>query len=233
MVTSINLTPYLADVDTPVEYLRIRALSSLVTVDGQVVSILYDKGGVTDRIELEVSDFNNAVQVFIDIVVEEVNDPPVLRPIEAVAINEDQERTINIASLISDEDTDLEDLVITIPDADDHVSLDGAAITLLYTNEGGEFSYDVVVSDGLNRVNQTLLVNVNEINDPPMITAVGDLELVEGKADISLVEGDSMEMKFEVEDEESSTFHYTLVSDHDGTTMFGPILTIDTEVGET
>ena len=231
-VTKVNLTPYLADVDTPVEFLRVRALSSHVTVDGQVVSILYEEGGISDSIELEVSDFNTAVQVFLDVVVAEVDDPPVFNPIDAVSMNEDQERTVNIASLITDEDTDLEDMVITMPDKDHHVTLDGTFITLLYTTEGGEYHYEVVVSDGNSKVNQTLQVNVMEINDPPVITAVGDLEIVDGKAVLSLVEGDSEDLQFVVEDEESTSFNFTLVTDHDGTTMFGGILSIVTEVGE-
>ncbi|NOQ54658.1 MAG: hypothetical protein GQ558_08655 [Thermoplasmata archaeon] len=233
-VTKVNLTPYLADVDTPVEFLRVRALSSHVTVDGQVVSILYEEGGISDSIELEVSDFNTAVQVFLDVVVAEVDDPPVFKPIDAVSMNEDQERTVNIASLITDEDTDLEDMVITMPDKDHHVTLDGTFITLLYTTEGGEYHYEVVVSDGNSKVNQTLQVNVMEINDPPVITAVGDLEIVDGKAVLSLVEGDSEDLQFVVEDEESTSFQFTLVTDHDGTTMsrFGGILSIITEVGE-
>lgn len=231
-VTAINLTPYLADVDTPVEFLRIRALSSHVTVEGQVISILYEEGGISESIELEVSDFNSAVQAFIQVTVSEVDDPPVFEPIEAVSMQEDQVRTINLANLITDEDTDLEDMVITIPDKDDHVTLDGTFVTLLYTAEGGEFHYEVKVSDGNSAVNQTLQVNVMEINDPPMITAVGDLELVDGKADLSLVEGDSMDLLFEVKDEESTSFQFTLVTEHEGTTMFGGILSIVTELGE-
>ncbi len=231
-VTAVNLTPYLADVDTPIEFLRVRALSSHVTVDGQIVNILYEEGGISESIELEVSDFNTAVQVFLDVVVSEVDDPPVFKPIDAVSINEDQERTINIASLITDEDSDLEDMVITMPDKDHHVTLDGTFITLLYTTEGGEYHYEVAVSDGTSTVNQTLQVNVMEINDLPVITAVGDLEIVDGKAALSLVEGDSEDLLFEVKDEESTSFQFTLVTNHDGTTMFGGILSIVTEVGE-
>ena len=231
-VTAINLTPYLADVDTPVEFLRIRALSSHVTVEGQVISILYEEGGITESIELEVSDFNTAVQAFIDVTVTEVDDPPVFEPIESVSMQEDQERTVNLANLITDEDTDLEDMVITMPDKDHHVTLDGTFINLLYTTEGGEYFYKVVVSDGISTVNQTLQVNVLEINDPPVVTAVGELEIVNGKAALSLEEGDSQDLLIVVEDEESTTFQYTLITDHDGTTMFEGLLSIVTEVGE-
>ncbi len=230
-VTILNITPYLADVDTPVRYLRVRALSGHITVEGQVLSILYDAYVPPESIELEVSDMTNTVQVFLDIVVVEVDDPPVLEEIEAVYMNEDEERKVDIADLISDEDTDLVDMTITIPDRDFNVTLDGTEITLLYTVGGGEYNYTVQVNDGNTTVSQMLEVFVTEVNDPPVITAVGDLELVDGVAELVMEEGNRTELTVSVEDEETSAFRFTLVSDLYGASLNYDVLTLVTELG--
>jgi hypothetical protein len=165
----LNLTPYLADVDTPMQYLRVRALSEHVVVNGQVITILYSTYVPPESIEIEISDSNNAVSVFLDVIIQEVDDPPVLDPIDEVYMNEDEERWMDIKNLISDEDTDIENMTITIPDRDFHVTLDGTEITLLYVVGGGEFNYTVQVSDGTTTVSQMLEVHVTEVNDQPVI----------------------------------------------------------------
>ncbi len=226
-----NITPFLEDVDTPVGSLKVRALSDHATVDGQFIHLNYDAGG-TDRVELEISDYNNHIQYFLDVQIQEVNDPPVFDTIDQVAIYEDTVRTLDLSEYVSDEDDPIEELMFDLVDGDRYISLEGHTITLLYNDTGGDFEYIIVVSDEKNSVNQSLKVSVQAVNDPPIIVSVGDMTPVDGRVTWSMTEGNTSDLLIEVYDEESRNFQYTLVTDLEGAAMVGRTLRIVTDVGQ-
>jgi hypothetical protein len=228
----LDLTSYLEDVDTAVEKLTIRALSPHVQVLGRELRIFYSTGGVNEQIELEISDHHNAVAAFIEVEVTEVDDAPVFEPIKDVKMIEDDERTIDIEDLISDEDTIFEELTITILDADEFVSIDGTEITLFYPTGGGEFVYTVQVSDASSTVTQNLTVEVTDVNDNPKIASVGDLIPVDGEISVNVTEGNELRVPITVEDEESTSFQFTLVSEFDGVRVYGGEFIVETKIGE-
>jgi len=226
-----NITPYLEDVDTPVENLRVRAMSDHATVQGQNILLNYDAGG-SDRVELVISDYNNEITYFMDVTIRDVNDPPVFLPFDQIAIYEDTVRTVDLSEFVSDEDDELEDLLFDIGDDDRYITLDGLIITLLYNDTGGEFEYYVIVSDEYSTVQQVLKVSVQPVNDVPTIVSVGGIEPVDGKVSWTMTEGNTTDLVIEVVDEESKGFQYTLVTDLDGAIMVGKTLRLVTAVGE-
>ncbi|UCC92601.1 MAG: hypothetical protein JSW25_08025, partial [Thermoplasmata archaeon] len=215
-----DIGPYLEDVDTPVEVLKVRALSDYATVNGHVITLLYDFGG-TDRVELLVSDYTNDVTFYMDVSIKNVDDAPIFDPIEKVAVFEDQERTLDISDLIYDEDTPMEELLIDLEGGDRYISLDGFVITLFYDDTGGEFEYTILVSDENSTVSQVLEVSVRAVNDEPTVVSVGEMVPVDGEVSWTMTEGNTTELKIEVVDEESTGFQYTVVSDLDGAIMVG------------
>jgi len=220
---TIDLGPFLEDEDTQVRYLKVRALSSHATVVGHNVTLNYNKGG-QDRIELEVSDASNAVQVFMDVTIREVDDPPVFKPLPEITLYEDQEETLDLSKYLSDEDDAIGDLMLDIENGDDYISINGYILRVFYGDTGGIFEYTILVSDENTTVSQVLEVSVTEINDPPVIVSVGEYVPVDGEIHLSMVENTTMELPLTVQDEESFQFYYTLVTDFEGATMSGRTL---------
>lgn len=229
---TIVITPFLEDVDTPVDALSVLANSDHATVVGQEITLFYDTGGITELIELQVSDYNTFGTGYLDVVVTEVDDAPVIAEIDDERLDEDMERQVDLAGHVSDEETELEDLIITIPDADEYVSMDGMVIILFYGDTGGEFNYTIQVSDGNNTASTVFRVTVIEINDPPVIASVGDHTPVEDEMDYYLVEGNSTSLVIAVEDEEGAEIAYTLISKFDGASMDGGTLSLVSQIGQ-
>lgn len=226
-----NITPYLEDVDTPLEVLRVRALSENVEVIGQILVLNYKAGG-TDRVELEISDYSSFVLYYMDVMIRDIDDPPVFDPLDMIAMYEDRERTMNISEFLYDEDDPIEELIVEIENGDSYISLEGTLITLFYDDTGGEFEYTILVSDESTTVSQVLEVSVQEVNDPPEIVTVGGMVPVDGEVSVSLEEGNSTALVIKVIDEESNNFQYILVSDLEKAYIVGSTLNVVTEVGE-
>jgi hypothetical protein len=227
----LNMTPHLEDVDSPVNVLRVRAKSDNARVEGQLIYLYYDLGG-DHQIELVISDYSNDVVYMLDVRVREVDDPPIFSELDRVAVFEDVERTVDLAEYIYDEDDSLEELLIDIEDADRYISLNGTNVTLFYNDTGGEFEYTILVSDERTTVSQTLVVSVREVNDPPRVVSVAGMVPVKDQVFWNMTEGNTSDLPIVVEDEESKTFQYTLVSDMDGARMVGASLRLETEEGE-
>jgi hypothetical protein len=227
----LDLGPYLEDVDTQVQFLKIRETSDHASVNGHVITLNYDMGG-TDRIELEVSDDNNFVIVIMDITIREVDDPPVIAPFDPIVMYEDQVETVDVSLYLSDEDDLVEDLLVDIVDGDEYISIDGQVITLLFFDTGGDFEYVILVSDENSTVNRVLEVDVQEVNDPPEITMIGTVTPLDGEVSLSITEGDTADLPIVVEDEESSIFQYVLITDFEGATITSGVLELVTTVGQ-
>jgi hypothetical protein len=226
-----NMTPYLSDVDTPVNVLRLRVQSDNARVEGQHIIFNYAEGG-EHQIEVVVSDYSNEVPFMLDVNVREVDDPPVFEELDRVAVFEDAERKLDLAEFISDEDDLLEELYIEIEDPDRYISLNGTVVTLFYNDTGGEFEYVISVSDERSTVNRTLVVSVREVNDPPSVVSVAGMVPVKDQVFWTMTEGNTSELPIVVEDEESRNFQFTLVGDMDGARMVGASVRLETEDGQ-
>ena len=116
------------------------------------------------------------------------NDPmilaePVIAPIGALDAYEDIDLILPLADKLHDEDTNLVDLIININSS--YATINGLNITFNYPNEfnyPSGMDYELVainVSDLVHNITQDVKVNVHAINDPPQLTGVPDIQIME------------------------------------------------------
>lgn len=161
-----NITPFLSDVDTPVEDLGILVRDPNCTVVGKELQFLYLQGGVTHTVSVEVADAHTRVTAELIVHVEEVNDPPVIASIPPRLIYEDSVETIELAPYITDEETPPDQLVLecTHPGVQD---IEGLVLTMLYTVWEDDHAVEFSVYDGAARTQGRFQVQIFEVNDPP------------------------------------------------------------------
>lgn len=116
-----------------------------------------------------------------------VNDAPTISPISNLTINEDNE-THNIGFTISDEETPVSNLSLTASSSNTTL-LPSTGITLGGTgsnrtvklkpaaNKFGMTTITVTVSDGSLTTSRSFVLNVNPVNDLPIISAIGNISM--------------------------------------------------------
>lgn len=107
--------------------------------------------------------------------VDAVNDAPVITGHQDVTINEEASYTISLDDLTwSDEDNGPEDITVIVSPGNNYI-VDGTTITP-NANYYGELSVPVKISDSeLESNTEIITVQVNNVNDPPIITNQIDL----------------------------------------------------------
>ncbi len=212
--STFNLTPYLSDIDTQVEDLTVIVRHANVHVTGQVLHFQYRQGGYTDIILIEVTDGNSLVDTNLVVSVEERNDAPIIHTISPKVFTEEEAKTIDLRPYIEDEDTPPSGLSL----ACDHpavISISGFNITMLYTVWEEEHTVNITVHDGLLSAQGSFLVQVQAVNDPPVIISIGDL-----LPPITFMIDEDTELWYDiiVEDEDSTVFLFSIDSEWDGIT---------------
>ena len=171
--STLNLTPYLSDIDTQVEDLTVIVRHANVHVTGQVLHFQYRQGGYTDIILIEVTDGNSLVDTNLVVSVEERNDAPLIHTISPKVFTEEETKTIDLRPYIEDEDTPPSGLSLSC----EHpavISISGFNITMLYPAWVEEHTVNITVRDGLLSAHGSFLVQVQAVNDPPVIISIGD-----------------------------------------------------------
>ncbi|MGM5480310.1 MAG: PKD domain-containing protein [Nanobdellota archaeon] len=139
--------------------------------DGDALSIKYppqfDESGTwtttsedigTYELEVTVTDGESTVRETVKVKVEDINQPPVLEPMEDIVVDEGETITLPIEA--SDEDS--EDLDITV---------EGFMTSTEYTTtyeDAGEYTVTVTVSDEESEVSEDVSITVNDVNRPPV-----------------------------------------------------------------
>lgn len=228
-VSVFNLTPYLSDVDTPVDCLSVIVRSARCTAVGQELHFLYAKGGINETLLVQVNDGRTMVDAHLEVEVEERNDAPIVHPITPQVFKEDEAGSVDLTEFIEDEDTDYEVITVT----SDHPALTDASeltLTFNFTVWVPESTVYFNVSDGFLRTEGWFLVQVEEVNDPPRITGIGDIE---DPVVIELPEGTSDEFPAIVLDEDDHNFKFSLSAGWSGVTVTTDgVIQVDTIKGD-
>jgi uncharacterized membrane protein len=201
-----DLTPFLSDPDTPVANLSLIVRSARCTVYGQELHFHYEVGGVNETILVQVTDGMSRVDAYLEVVVVECEDAPIVHPIPLQTFREDEAGTLDLTEFIEDEDTGYEDMTL-ICDDPAVVDVSGLTLTLEFPTWVPESTVFFNVSDGTYQTAGHFLVNVVEMNDPPIITGVGEFVT---PVVIRLEEGSSGEFPIQVVDEDDHNFRYYL-----------------------
>jgi len=188
---ALNLESYLHDIDTPVEALTIHVGSPYIAVEGHTLYLLYPDGIQGDEVVVEVSDGFLRSSTTLTVIVEPVNDPPVMGNIPFVVVHEDEPFFLEVSELVFDIDTPIEELTLEV--ASPYITLEGQTLVLLYPDGVGEDGVVIRVSDGEFTVSAILTVNIVPVNDPPWWSALPEItaiEDVEGGLDLTLFMND-------------------------------------------
>ncbi len=212
-VLVLNLTSYLSDMDTPIEALTVEVSDTThCTVVGQELHFLYTVGGKDHYITITISDGYLEDEQELTVHVQEVNDAPVVTTPPPLQVFEDERTTMYLTVYVWDEETARDQLVIEC----EHpavVGIEGLGIALLYTTWEETHSIQFTVFDGLILTNGNFDVQVQEVNDAPVITGLGDLS---SPTYITVQERSEGWYLIHVEDEDSTSFAFTVESDWTG-----------------
>lgn len=217
MTSVLNLTPFLHDIDTPVEELRVLVRERNCTVQGQELRFLFPLGGFSVTAPIEVTDAHGRAYATLTVTVEERNDPPIVHGVSPKLFVENEQKTIDLGPYIEDEDTPFEQLTLSCDDP--HVvRVEGMNLTLLYTRWMPEHTVFFNASDGLLRTEGGFEVQVEEVNDPPVVAG-----LIGMPSPVLIVMNEDEERWFQLDvtDEESTVFRYGLAAGSwDGVSVF-------------
>jgi len=182
----MDLEEKITDPDTPMDLLTVTADSQYAEVDGMVLTLLYPDGVENDEVEIIVSDGEHEASTVLSVVVEQVNDPPQSPSIDGVKDGWTYTSEEPIDIVVSAEDVDDEDLVVTIVSDIDGDLGDGSdldlspgfhTITITVRDPGGETSIATVsitvvapetddeIDDDQNKTNSTAGTNTTSGND--------------------------------------------------------------------
>ncbi|MCK5252659.1 MAG: hypothetical protein KAQ96_06905, partial [Thermoplasmata archaeon] len=179
------------------------------TMFGSEVHLLYHLGGFSTTVELEVSDAKTrGVKAKLRVQVEEVNDPPVIDEVIPVLFEEDEPASFDLSPYIYDEDDLMEDLVVEC-DHPSLTSIEGFTLTFLFTEWREDHDIMFTVLDGEAGTDGVCLAQVRAVNDPPIITGIGDLE---PPFTIELEEGMSTYFQVSATDEDSPVLSFSVHS---------------------
>ena len=186
------------------------------TVEGQNLLFLYTIGGIDAVVTVEVTDGRTKIDRPLVVHVDPRNDAPIVHTISPRGFIEDEAKTIDLTPYIEDEDTPLADVTMSC-DHPSVVDISGYNMTLLYSIWVAEHEIEFSVSDGYLSTGGSFLVQVQENNDPPFITGIGDLS---PPYVIEMAEGSVIILSISVEDEDDHNFRYSLESSWDSIQVF-------------
>lgn len=177
---TVSFGPHVRDVDTPFDQLRLRTRDPYASIDGLDLTVLFPEGVREHFLTVEVSDGQAGVLVLLHFTVTPVDDPPTVAGLEEFTAVEDRPTPLDLTRFLRDEDTPIDALTVEVRDPNCTVS--GQVLTFLYHLGGFDTVVVVLVSDMTTTVPFELLVHVQEVNDPPIVSAVPNLLAREDEA---------------------------------------------------
>jgi hypothetical protein len=176
-VLKVDLSSYISDLDTDHGDLMIGVNTSYASVSGQELQLLYPDGITKDVINLTVSDGIFEVGREVRVVIEPVNDPPVLAPIPDFVAVEGTLCGMDLHPYVLDPDTPLGDMDITVNTS--YATLKKGTLWFLYPDGILTERVKLQVSDGEFKAKTEFQVNVTPVNTPPVVSPVPNQEGVE------------------------------------------------------
>ncbi len=185
IVYNINLDNYINDIDNNLSSLTINANNSnhlTLGFTGHNLTITPSQNwNGTENIQFTVSDGYLSNTDIVSIVVVPVDDAPTIELPANITFNEDSSYLINMSNYISDIDSPLNSLSITVLENDHIIStINQQSVTLTpELNWNGTTNLTIQVSDGINTTNAIIQVTVNAVNDAPVLALPASYHLDE------------------------------------------------------
>ena len=166
----LDLAPYLSDIDNPMSDLSLATDSPFAKVDGLVLTLLFPEGILAHEMTVRVSDGIDFTESDLRFVVIPVDDPPRIAPLGTFNATEDLESVLDLEPYLSDVDTPVPQLKVTVELAE--CTARGHRLAFLFSHGGPDTDVWILVSDAHSTVGAVLLVHVVEVDDPPRISTV-------------------------------------------------------------
>ena len=171
----LNISSYITDVDSPLANLTVydSTYSKYVKVYGMEFNFTYPEGVTEDLINITVYDsYEDELRDSqeLEITIDPVNDPPKIKQLPPVTVREDETFTYSVDEFISDVDTSKTTLMVSVDSP--YVEVKGHELTLIYPDSVSTDILNVRVFDGEYYANESLIVFVDPVNDPPIIISI-------------------------------------------------------------
>ncbi|NIS14522.1 MAG: hypothetical protein GWN97_22115 [Thermoplasmata archaeon] len=174
---TIDVSSYVSDVDSPFETLFLTLDSAYVTTSGMELTLIYPDGITEDRVSLSVSDGRDVTIAEINVTVLPVNDPPVVGEVPKLNLTEDEPLAFDMRPYLFDIDDPVEELTLWLDSP--FVSMEGHILIMVYPDGVLTDRLTVVVSDGKDEVEVSLVIEVEPVNDAPVVADIPPLTVVE------------------------------------------------------
>ncbi len=168
-VTTHDLAPFIQDIDTPIDNMTVIVRDPNCTVEGLTLAFLCTMGGIRYDVTVEVNDGKNWVRETLTVVIQEVNDAPIIGLIPPRSFVEEEEEFVDLTQLVSDEDTPRTQLRLEC-DHEAVEEIDGLRLSMLYREWVAPHQVEVAVFDGYIRTYANFSVQVQAVNDGPRLS---------------------------------------------------------------
>jgi hypothetical protein len=200
--STLNVRAHLSDVDTPIDGLTVYTDEVHCTVTGHDLVFHYPTGGIEVEVTVMVSDGTLPASTTLMVTVLEVNDPPVVGPIAKEVRDEGTGFDIDLSDEISDEESP-DDLLSLECDHPFLTGISGLELTFMFALPGDDVQVPFTVTDGVNRVEGVLVLDIREVNDPPTSIDLPSIfrldEGAENRTPFGVVDEDDIEHVFVTE----------------------------------
>jgi hypothetical protein len=202
---TIDFAPNIWDVDNNVSELYLEADDPYTMVDGLNITVEFPEGVLEHVVRLNLSDGEASIEIVLTFTVNPVDDPPTIDSLGEFTATEDRVSVFNLTPFLHDIDTPVADLGVIVREV--NCTVHGHELHFLFTLGGFTIPIDVEVADAHSRVTAELIVNVDEVNDPPMIHDISPKLFVED-------EEKTVELEMYIEDEDTPIEALILSCEH-------------------
>jgi len=208
--STFDVGPFIDDIDTPLEELVVVVDDAKnCSVTGHVMSMLFQTGGHSIDLTVSVTDGRSFSRAVLVVHVQAMNDAPLVGPVPLQYFSEGQEKTVDLSPYVSDEDNLLSTLSL---ECTHHAltSIEGLKMTLMFPTWEPNQTVEFRVFDSIAKTSGSFTVVVHDVNLPPKIIGVGKHV---PPVVILAEEGLILFLPVKVQDEDSSSFLFTITSD--------------------
>jgi hypothetical protein len=144
----------------------------------------YDQSG-TYPIEVSVRDSQGAVaSIRTNITIQHVNRPPVLPVLTEYSGKENEPLTVTLPAATDPDKEDADKLTYTVGNLPEGAIFDAATRTLTWTpsyQQAGVYEPTYTVSDGTDEASSNFRIQIENVNRPPVLAKVAELQIQEGQ----------------------------------------------------
>jgi len=192
LVHRYDLSPFIADVDTPPSGLSLSADMPSITAEGLVLLLNLSPSPAEVAVGLAVSDGNATVEAGFTAFVQPTNQPPVIREIPPVVTREDEPVRLNLTPYVLDDTTppgriawSVDQVVAGEPPFFDASIEEGHFLLVSPARDAsgsGGLALRAVDIEGRHE-SRSVAVTVTAVNDPPAISPLPELPLLAGSSE--------------------------------------------------